>query len=69
VELYLHLVAWPDDRWISVPNFGGRIKKAYFLADSDRANLEVTSKEGNALIRLPEKALDAFDTVVIAEIE
>lgn len=66
-KLYLHLVAWPDDRWISVPNFGGRIKKAYFLADSHRANLEVTSKEGNALIRLPEKALDAFDTVVIAE--
>lgn len=67
-KLYLHVLAWPDDGQLQVPDFGNKIKEAYLLADPKKGGLEVKSKGENALIKLPSQASDPVDTVVVVEI-
>ncbi len=66
-KLYLHVFDWPKDGKLVVP-MTGKVTKASLLADRDRA-LEVSRSENGVTIQVPEKAPDAIDSVVVAEID
>jgi len=68
-KLYLHVFAWPSDGQLKVPVFENKIEKVYLLADLKRENLEVKSEDEDVLIKLPARALDPIDTIVVVEIE
>jgi alpha-L-fucosidase len=69
-KLYLHVFDWPADGRLFVPGLRNQIKRARLLAGHNRATL-ATDRSGDSgcIIRLPEKAADTNDTVVVLEIE
>ncbi|MBN2138200.1 MAG: alpha-L-fucosidase [Sedimentisphaerales bacterium] len=68
-KLYLHVFDWPADRRLNVSGLRNEVKKAYLLADKQRKDLPVGREgEGNVFIRLPGRAVDPFNTVVVLEI-
>jgi alpha-L-fucosidase len=66
-KLYLHVFEWPQDGVLSLVGLKNEVKKAYLLLDSSRA-LEFSRDGGRVLVRLPGKAMDEDDTVVVLEI-
>jgi len=68
-KVYLHVLKWPADGNLGVGRLPAAAKKAYFLADKDKAALTMTIEGGAIIIRLPEKAVDPVDTVVVVETE
>ena len=68
-KIYLHIFAWPNDGQVKVPAFENKVAKAYLLADPMYGNLEVKSEGECVLIKLPARAPDPIDTVVVVEVE
>ncbi len=68
-KLYLHVFAWPSDGQVRVVASESKSERAYLLADPKRENLEVKSEGKDLLIKLPTRAPDPIDTVVVVEIE
>jgi alpha-L-fucosidase len=68
-RLYLHVFDWPGDGQLMVPGLENPVQKAYLLARADGAPLEVTRSGDQTLLRVPAKAPDPIDTVVVLEIE
>ncbi|MBN2473628.1 MAG: alpha-L-fucosidase [Pirellulales bacterium] len=68
-RLYLHVFEWPTEGQLAVRGLGNSVNKAYLLADADRAALEVAATDDSLSIRLPAKAPDPIDSVIVLEIE
>jgi alpha-L-fucosidase len=66
-KLYLHVFEWPPDAVLSLVGLKNEVKRAYLLLDSSRP-LEFRRDEGKLSVRLPGKAVDEDDTVVVLEI-
>jgi len=66
-KLYLHVLAWPWEGELEIPSLKEQIKKAYFLADPRREVLEIERKDESVLIKVPIKAQDPFDSIVVVE--
>jgi alpha-L-fucosidase len=63
-KVYVHVLDWPDPTlWIPTP--GPSVTAAYSL--KDHAKVEVSKSESGVFLRLPARALDDFDTVVVLE--
>jgi len=68
-KIYLHIFDWPTNGKLELVGLENKVKKAYLLADKKQAGLAVSQDEEKIVISLPEKALDAIDTVVVLEIK
>lgn len=67
-RLYLHVFDWPNDEKLIVEGLSNEVKYAFLLADADRRPLGV-SRNGNLLvIRIPRRAPDAVNSVVVLDI-
>lgn len=66
-KLYLHIFAWPSDGELEIPTLENKTAKVYLLADSKRENLRVKRNSRGVLIKLPGRAPDCIDTVVVVE--
>lgn len=66
---YLHVFTqhWPKDGQLLVPDFGSKIKKAYFLNDPKKTTLYIKKEGSNHLFSLPLKALDSISTTIVVE--
>ena len=67
-RLYLHVFNWPEDGKLLVPGIYNESRTAFLLADEDCAPLKVERNEDALLIRLPPKAIDKIDTVVVLDV-
>jgi hypothetical protein len=63
----LHVFTRPADNKLRLPGLLTGIQQAYLLADSSQ-NLSATRESGTTIISLPDRALDASDTVVVAKL-
>jgi alpha-L-fucosidase len=63
-KIYLHLMQWPG-RSFHLDNVTKVVAHAYFLADATRKELQFTQRGTTLDIRLPAKALNPIDTVVV----
>lgn len=68
-KLYLHMLAWPAEGRVEVPQLEEKIKKVYLLTDPNQEKLRVKRENKSVLIEVPVRAPDAVDTVVVVEIE
>ena len=68
-RLYLHVFDWPGDGKLVLSGLENKITKAFLLADKDRKPLDVTRADGTVTLKVPAKAPDPIDTVVVLEIE
>ncbi len=69
-KLYLHVFDWPGNSKLTVPGMRNKVKKAYLLAEKRGDKLPVAREEDDkVVITLPDRALDAIDTVVVLEIK
>ncbi len=72
-KLYLHVFEWPTQEQLVVPSVKKKVKKAYLLADPRKTPLKAQKRPNGDLviqlhtIRLPSKALDPSDTVIVLE--
>ncbi len=67
-RLYLHVFDWPSDGVLEVPGILNDAIGAHMLADPSKAGLEVVRKEDALHVRLPGKAADPIDSVVVLDI-
>jgi alpha-L-fucosidase len=65
--LYLHVMGWPQDRTIRLPGLKTEVRKAYLLADKDKA-LAFRRAGKDIVVTLPARALDPDATVVAVEL-
>lgn len=65
--LYLHVYDWPS-RILEVPELRNAIAEAYLLSDAARSRLPVARSDNDVLVRLPDKAPDANDAVIVLKI-
>lgn len=68
-KLYLHMLAWPAEGRVEVPQLEEKIKRVYLLTDPNQEKLRVKRENKSVLIEVPVRAPDAVDTVVVVEIE
>ncbi|MHC4206651.1 MAG: alpha-L-fucosidase, partial [Planctomycetota bacterium] len=69
-KLYLHVFDWPANGKLEVSGIKNKVKKAYLLADKERAKLPVEKQSGQKIIiSVPSKAADPIDTVIVLQIE
>jgi alpha-L-fucosidase len=60
--LYLHILEWPKSGTITVNGLGFKASEAVYLANGKKASF---SQDGDSLtVKLPEKPVDEYDTVV-----
>jgi alpha-L-fucosidase len=67
-KIFLHVFHWPEAQ-LDVPGLKNKVVKAYLLADPGHATLEFATANGKTMIRVPAKAPDPIDSVVVLEIE
>lgn len=67
--LYLHVFDWPKDGKLVVPGLYGTVKRAYLLADADKAHLKADLAEEGTVIAVGQKAPDENVSVVAVEFE
>jgi len=67
-ELYLHVFDWPEDGLLRVDGLHSEVTGAYFMADFQQP-VEVDKTETGVVLQLPEKALDAVDTVIVLKVK
>ena len=67
-KLFLHVFDWPGGGVLEVPGLRNRTKRAYLLA-ARRKRLNISRNEDGVSIRVPSRAPDPIDTVVVLEIE
>lgn len=65
---YLHVFTWPQSGKLTVPATN-KVKRAYLLADKNRAALTTVNSARGIDINLPKSAPDPIDSVVVLEIE
>lgn len=65
--LYLHVMGWPQDGKIRLPGLKADVKKAYLLAQKDKA-LTFRRAAKDVVVSLPQRALDPDATVVAVEL-
>jgi len=65
-KLYIHLFQWPAGSF-DLPKVGGKVTKAYLLADPQKKALEVKAKGDGWSIALPATAPDKMDSVLVLE--
>ena len=68
-RLYLHVFDWPADQKLLVPGLGNKLIRAYLLSDANQEELPVTMESGGIVLRIPEKAPDAVNSVIVVDIE
>jgi alpha-L-fucosidase len=66
--LYLHVFTWPQSGKLTVPA-SNTVKRAWLLADKNRAALTTVQSARGIEISLPKSAPDPIDSVVVVEIE
>lgn len=67
-KLYLHVFDWPQ-RELNVPGLNNTIKNTYILADPKKIPLKTSRIEDTIYIKVPSRAPDTSDTVIVMEIE
>jgi len=67
-RLYLHVFDWPKDGRLLVPGLASDVRKAYLLADRQRAPLKTARSDAGVTIDLPAKAPDPTDTVIVLDV-
>jgi len=68
-KVYLHVYDWPADGALRLPPLAhGDIRAAYLLSDASRAKLPFGIEDHQLVIRGPQQAPDALDTVVVLEL-
>lgn len=67
-RLYLHVFQWPGDGKLLVPGLSNKPLKAFLLSDAGQAALAASAQEAGVIVRLPDKAPDPIDTVVVLDI-
>jgi alpha-L-fucosidase len=68
-KLYLHVFDWPTNGSLEVTGLSKGIKKAYLLSDKRQAKLQIRRKTKDKIaIRVPRKAPDDINTVVVLDI-
>ena len=67
-ELYLHVFDWPADGLLRVDGLHSEVTGAYFMADFQQS-VKVDKTETGVVLQLPDKALDAVDTVIVLKIK
>jgi len=65
--LYLHVFEWPQDGRLLVPGLDSKVRAARLLAGGEKLAFEKTAD--GVLVSVPETAPDAFDTVIVLEVE
>jgi alpha-L-fucosidase len=66
--LYVHIMGWPADAKVRLPGLKTKVKRAYLLADPDKA-LAFRRAAKDVVVGLPERALDPDATVVVVELQ
>lgn len=68
-KLYVHVFGWPWDGELRIFNVKGKVKprKAYFLADPSRGELNYRWDGEDLTLDLPGEPLDPIDTVITLE--
>jgi alpha-L-fucosidase len=67
-KLYLHVFDWPKDGTLTAPGLLSDPRRAYFLADAGKAALAWSRAEDAVVIKVPEAAPSADDTVIVLEL-
>lgn len=67
-KYYIHIFSWPWDKKFTVSRVSKALKRVYFLADPNHDGLEFNQEEEDVVIRVPGRAPDPIDTVVVLEI-
>ena len=67
-RLYLHVFDWPSGGKLRVHGIFNSAKQAYLLADSQKTSLSVAREEDALVINVPQKAPDAYDSVVVLDL-
>ncbi len=67
-KLYLHVFDWPAGGKLTVPLPKGEVKKAYLLADPDRAPLKFAVETNTLIITVPTSPPDSVDSVITLEL-
>ncbi len=65
--LYLHVFDWPADGKLSVPGLGNVVQEATLLADNQP--VKTALDDSGVTVYLPQKTLDAIDTVVVLKVK
>lgn len=67
-KLYLHVFNWPEDNTLEVPGLKNEVTGASLLATGTKLGV---TREGEEMItvRVPDKALNPIDTVIVLRIE
>jgi hypothetical protein len=75
-KIYLHIFRWPDDGNFSLnyTGYGGRVTKAYLLADPKTSveatiNKDSNSEQSELTLKLPTTAPDPIASVVCLEVK
>jgi alpha-L-fucosidase len=66
-KLYLHVFDWPADGTLTVPDYSGRVTRAYLMADPKKPLTTKASANGLAIV-LPPAAPDPIASVVVLEV-
>jgi len=66
-KIYAHVFDWPADGILQVPSGELRVRRAYLLADSDRAALKTERTSSTLTIHVPRDAPDEIASVVVIE--
>jgi alpha-L-fucosidase len=65
-RIYLHVLDWPDPV-LALPGLGGRVKSATAMKNGGK--VEFAENEYGLLVRIPQDAVDQYDTVISVKIE
>jgi hypothetical protein len=69
-RLYLHVMNWPTSGSLVVGGLKSGVKRASFLTENNAESLEVERlNEMDIVLRVPEQAPDALDTVIVLELD
>jgi alpha-L-fucosidase len=68
-KLYLHVFQWPTDGKLIVGGLKSNILKAYVMADASKRSLKFNRiNDMDIVVELPQKVIDASNTVIVLEI-
>jgi alpha-L-fucosidase len=68
-KLYLHVFEWPADGVLEVEGVNVPIARASFLADPAKKPLDFDTAVGLLVVKLPPKALDPINTVIMLNLK
>jgi alpha-L-fucosidase len=66
-KLYLHVFDWPTGGTLSVPDYTGRVTRAYLLTQP-KSDLTTNATGGGLQIQVPAAAPDPVATVIVLEV-